>query len=548
MASIIEKKLVKILECAICLDSYEEPKVLPCQHTYCRKCLEQLAFGDGRIRKVTCPECRRVIKLPRDGIPSLPCNVLINNLMSVNADAQWNASPRCEKHKQDILELYCQVCEQPICQACTEIDHRGHSYKFIKDVFSYEKRQIVSFVNVAKPKISALKAEVASMELEEKRVKDNALEVAQEIDSHIDALINEHSALLEQKRQRLKQDLSDMTLIQMKKLHEQKERLLLSLNSAEAAKTILDVNTNKVEFLRKKNDVKKEITELQTLAEHFTPCEKVVYQLEKKPAFDVETLEETGSIASHGECSLSMRGGERGVLYTGRALQSCEFIIARNSFQTLGLRNVFDNFKVGILKPKAETPFHILLEKNADGTHSFRYMPECSGTYKIRVFSEKISGGEIYGSPFSWDVQPALYLRSWFYWFQNFGFRDYTYLSDCVFEDGQHSWRIKLMRGNHEVNYGYQEIGVTHLFRKKCWCWTNGQHFASGHESAPSPVKSARHGDVFVVFLNIEKRQMIIYNERTKESDIWRDIEVPVTPHLYPDVFVDGPDFSVFLI
>lgn len=94
--------------------------------------------------------------------------------MSVDADAQSNASPRCEKHKQDILELYCQVCEQPICQACTEIDHRGHSFKFIKDVYGFEKRKIVNLVNEARPKISALKAEVASVELEEKKVQDNA--------------------------------------------------------------------------------------------------------------------------------------------------------------------------------------------------------------------------------------------------------------------------------------------------------------------------------------------------------------------------------------
>jgi len=413
-------------------------------------------------------------------------------------------------------------------------------------VYSGEKRKILNFVNEAKPKMSALKAEVACMELEETRVKDNALEVAQEIDSYIDTLINEHSAFLEQKRQRLKQDLSDMTLIQMKKLHEQKESLLLSLNSADTAKTILEVNTNKVEFLRKKNELKKEITELRTLAGQFTPCEKVVYQLKKKPTFDVKKLEETGSIASCGECSLSMRGGERGVLYTGRAFQLCEFIIVRDSFQTRGLRHLFDNFTVSILAPKGETTSNITLEKNADGTHSFRYMPRCHGTYKIRVFSERISGGEIYGSPFSWDVQQALYLRSWCYWLRNFGFHNYTYLSDCVFEEGQHSWRIKLLRENHEINYAYQEVGVTHPFRKKIWSWRNGQHLASGHESVLSPVKSVQHGDVFAVFLDIEKRQMIIYNERTKESDIWRDIEAPVTPHLYPDCFAYFIDFNVF--
>jgi len=468
--------------------------------------------------------------------------------MSVNADAQSNTSPRCEKHQEDILELYCQVCEQPICYACTEIDHRGHSYKLIKDVYGCEKRKIVNLVNEAKPKITALKAEVASTKREEDNVKKNALVVAQEIDSFIDALINEHTALLQQKRQRLKQDLSEMTLIQMKKLHEQKEQLLSSLNSVEVAKQILDDSTDKVEFLRKKNEITNEITELRSVAEQFTPCEKVVYQLEKNPTFHVEKLEETGTIASRGECSLSMRGGEPGVLYTGRALQSCEFIIARNSVQAVGLRIVFDNFKVNILAPKADTPFPISLENNADGTHSFRYVPECSGIYKISVCSEKFSGGEIYGSPFSWNVQPALHLRSWRWWFRNVFFRDYTYLSDCAFENGQHSWRINLLRTDQQQDYAYQRIGVTHPFRQAFWYWRNGQHIASGHESVPSPMKSVRHGDVFVVFLNINKRKMIIYNERTKESDIWRDIEAPVTPYLYSDAFLFLPDFNVVMI
>ena len=460
--------------------------------------------------------------------------------MSVDADAQSSASPRCEKHKQDILELYCQVCEQPICQACTEIDHRGHSFKFIKDVYGFEKRKIVNLVNEATPKISALKAEVASVQLEEKKVQDNALAVAREIDSFIDALITEHSTLLEQRRQRLKHDLSEKTLIQMQKLHEQKEKLLLSLNSAEDTKTILDVRTNKVEFLRKKNDVKNEITELQKVAEQFTPCEKVVYQLEKKPTFEVEKLGKTGSIASRGECSLSMRGGEPGVLYTGRALQSCKFIIARNRVQALGLRNVFDNFKVSILAPKAETPFPISLESNADGTHSFCYTPQCSGTYKIRVFSEKINGGEIYGSPFSWDVQPALSLRSWCHWLRYLFLSDYAYLRDCVFESGQHSWRIQWLRENPQVDNPCHVIGIAHPFHKRCWCWFNGYHQTPDHESIQSPMVSVQHGDVFAVFLNIEKRQMIIYNERTKESDIWGDIEAPVTPYLYPDLFFGG--------
>lgn len=482
----------------------------------------------------------------------LRSNFLVNNLLSVNTGAQPNIIPHCEKHQEDILELYCQLCEQPICYACKEIDHRGHSYKFVKEAFPHEKKKVANLVKEAKPKISALKAEATSLEREEEQVRNNALAVSQEIDSLVDDLINEHTVLLEQKRQRLKEDLSEMTLVQIGKLREQKESLFLSLNNVEASNQILD-STNKVEFLRRKNEITNNLAELQSVAEKFTPCEKVVYKLDKKTTVGEEKDEEIGKICSRGECSLSMRGGEPGVLYTGRAFQTCEFIIARNSVQALGLRNVFDNFKVKILEPNAAMPFCPSLENNADGTHSFRFQPGHSGIYKISVCSEKISEGEIHGSPFSWNVLPALYLRSWvgwIFWFLNLGiYKDSTYLSDCLLENGQHSWRIKILNhigpNNIPENFVYQRIGVVHPLHHSTWCWQNGQHIAPGHDPVPSPMKSVQHGDVFVVFLDIDKRQMIIYNERTKESDVWRGIKAPVTPFLYPDVFLNSTFFIV---
>ena len=50
--------LKKHLECAVCLDHFQDPKVLPCLHTYCKKCLEKVQKqSDGRS-VITCPECR----------------------------------------------------------------------------------------------------------------------------------------------------------------------------------------------------------------------------------------------------------------------------------------------------------------------------------------------------------------------------------------------------------------------------------------------------------------------------------------------------------
>ena len=54
MASSLEKELAKHLECGICLEKFKDPKVLRCQHLYCKKCLERLVTGN----EIICPECR----------------------------------------------------------------------------------------------------------------------------------------------------------------------------------------------------------------------------------------------------------------------------------------------------------------------------------------------------------------------------------------------------------------------------------------------------------------------------------------------------------
>ena len=60
MASGTENKITKHLECAICLETFKEPKVLTCQHSYCKTCLERLVTADGRGNYgITCPECRQ---------------------------------------------------------------------------------------------------------------------------------------------------------------------------------------------------------------------------------------------------------------------------------------------------------------------------------------------------------------------------------------------------------------------------------------------------------------------------------------------------------
>lgn len=71
-----EGTLNDLLECSVCLERLDtSSKVLPCQHTFCRKCLEEIYHKHKELR---CPECRILIKIKID---DLPPNVLLMRIL-----------------------------------------------------------------------------------------------------------------------------------------------------------------------------------------------------------------------------------------------------------------------------------------------------------------------------------------------------------------------------------------------------------------------------------------------------------------------------------
>ena len=72
-----------VLLCSVCLDCYTEPKVLPCQHTFCRECLETIVNAQKSKTSILCPECRLEVTLPTNGVRGLTTNFLINKLVDL---------------------------------------------------------------------------------------------------------------------------------------------------------------------------------------------------------------------------------------------------------------------------------------------------------------------------------------------------------------------------------------------------------------------------------------------------------------------------------
>ena len=52
------EKQVADQACTVCLELFTEPKVLPCCHTFCKKCLEGILEKAEEKEKLVCPQCR----------------------------------------------------------------------------------------------------------------------------------------------------------------------------------------------------------------------------------------------------------------------------------------------------------------------------------------------------------------------------------------------------------------------------------------------------------------------------------------------------------
>ncbi|KAH9524915.1 hypothetical protein Btru_028247 [Bulinus truncatus] len=84
--SLSSEHVQRLLQCAVCLERFRQPKILPCQHTFClTPCLEGLV--DRRTRSIRCPECRADHFVPRNGPASFPNNLTVIGFLELAGPA-----------------------------------------------------------------------------------------------------------------------------------------------------------------------------------------------------------------------------------------------------------------------------------------------------------------------------------------------------------------------------------------------------------------------------------------------------------------------------
>ena len=277
------KKLEEQLTCAICLDLYTSPKILSCFHSFCQQCLESLPQdpqGDNYI--ISCPTCRHCTQLPQPtGVAGFPVAFQINNLKEVynlmtkvsghqqvacdnctttNAtgyckecakflcqkcinihkkfaaiadhmitnldDLVTSASQlfpvkqeiKCSEHNKP-LEIFCETCQEVICQYCTLRVHKCHDYDLVTGYYPKQRKKLETSLKIVSDNITAVVDVLTALTDRENEIREQGEVVKEEIQ----VLVKEIIDVLHQSERQLTREVDAISDSKVQVLSEQKK-------------------------------------------------------------------------------------------------------------------------------------------------------------------------------------------------------------------------------------------------------------------------------------------------------------------------------------
>ena len=232
-SSSIASSLKGILECSVCLDKYEDPRILPCHHVFCKTCIDGLPTVQENQNGLKCPACRKIASL--DGIMnrSFPPAFHINNLLDLPLDEQEqeDLDLSCPMHKKP-LDFFCEKCLELICTDCVQRSHQNHVCKSVPEAIPKQKSILQSQSEQVKEEEGFIQSKVEALKERERIVLDQQATVKAEIHTKamelirmiqsseedliakVDEIVQSKLAPLKEKRQFLEGTQSEMSNLQ----------------------------------------------------------------------------------------------------------------------------------------------------------------------------------------------------------------------------------------------------------------------------------------------------------------------------------------------
>ena len=435
----------------------------------------------------------------------------------------------CGKHAGEALKLFCETCQETICRDCTIVDHREHKYNFIADVSERERKIVQAILRETKTKERAVEEGLIAVKAMECRVEDRVAEVNKKVDVFFD----EQVKALENMRRKLKSKVEDQRKVKLNELGSQREALTLSLAQFRSGIEFVVralAEGDDMELLTMKQPLVERLSQLNALQYQCKPCKSDYLMLQmNKTVLDIgEMVTLLYEPVDPTKYVLSMVGGEEGILYQTLAGQPVDFSLVIKD-KPAGSKPLASRIVRASVTHSRDANLHQELPVEfLDGrSYSFSYVPDTEGVCTLSVTVEEVN---VCGSPLTWKVKPEVTHNNQIYLL--------TSAEGHESSRGQHCWKLKF------ENFGKQrsaEIGVRcftpangvdtffNVENRRCtWCCSvkgfNPIVCSRSDNPRAASITSILVGDIFSLYLNYDTKKLIVYNHRSKETEIFTDV------------------------
>ncbi|UJR20834.1 hypothetical protein I4U23_023945 [Adineta vaga] len=133
-----KQQLQDLVTCAICLDYYTDPRILPCSHTFCYNCIQK-SVQNGRL---SCPFRDNQI-VDQNAIEQLPINRtakdMVGFISNINSSKPKKSDDVCGNCNENSAVNWCEKCGFHYCESCTKTVHSIKALQSHKIVPSSDK-------------------------------------------------------------------------------------------------------------------------------------------------------------------------------------------------------------------------------------------------------------------------------------------------------------------------------------------------------------------------------------------------------------------------
>ena len=242
------------LSCSICLEVLNDPRALPCLHSYCYGCLEGWVQKSKSNKTICCPLCKEVSPVPSGSLKTIKYNHFLADLVK-RMDAIEVKSKRkgaecktedvkfsevtpmyCKSHPRNAIDQYCADCDFTACGTCLLRNHSQHSLVDIAEQAKVSSKQLQHILKQTTTMIQLIDEQIDDSNKHDKRSTTDIKDIKKQINRIIDEMIDKLN------RQRTK------LLSSLDTIEQQKEKVMMTVRDGQ------DFNKAAVTSLRSYTD------------------------------------------------------------------------------------------------------------------------------------------------------------------------------------------------------------------------------------------------------------------------------------------------------